>query len=233
MQASQAEKSYQNLRVKLTGGELPPGTQLVNRSLAEEFGVSVVPLREAINRLSSEGLIKQIPGAGAFVRQPDQQELDELCVLRAALESGAAAEAAQYISPRQLDELDAILDDWESLTVTVRGRSTGHATKSQLGRWMDNEEQFHEIVVTASRNRYFIKVVGEHRVISRVFEADGRNPALLNVKVAEESCRSHRKLLKALRARDSELTRQLMTQHIELTRRHLARHGMARGTSFR
>jgi DNA-binding GntR family transcriptional regulator len=223
MQVSQAEKSYQNLRDKLTHGELPPGTRLVNRTLAEEFGVSVVPLREAINRLSSEGLIAQVPGAGAFVRQPDQQELDELCVLRAALESGAAAEAAQYITLRQLDQLESILIDWKSITASIRRRSTRHATKSQLERWMDNEEQFHEVLVAASRNRFFIKVAGEHRVISRVFDAERQDPTLLTIKIAEATCRNHRDLLKALRERDCDLARQLMSLHIDMTRRHLAR----------
>ena len=201
---------------------------MVNRSLAEEFGVSVVPLREAINRLASEGLLKLIPGAGAFVNQLDQQELDELCVLRAALESAAAAEAAQYISPRQLSELDLLVEDWNLLATEIRSHPRGQATKAQLQRWMKNEEQFHETVVAASRNRFLIKVAGEQRVIYRVFDAERRVPNLLTAEIADTTCRKHRELLVALQARDSDLARQLMSEHIAMTRTHLATLGKTR-----
>lgn len=112
---TQTENSYARLREKLVAGELAPGQRLVNRSLADEFEVSVIPLREAINRLASEGLVNQIPGAGAFVHSPDGRELQELLIFRESIESTAAAEAARHISDRELDALQAVLDGWMTI----------------------------------------------------------------------------------------------------------------------
>ena len=111
---TQTENSYARLREKLVAGELAPGQRLVNRSLADEFEVCVIPLREAINRLASEGLINQIPGTGAFVHSPDGRELQELLIFRESIES-AAAEAARHISDRELDARQAVLDDWMTI----------------------------------------------------------------------------------------------------------------------
>ena len=87
---TQTEKAYRLLREKLMAGELEPGQRLVNRQLATEFGISVIPLREAISRLASEGLIQQIPGSGSFVRSTDEREMEELITFRACIESGGS-----------------------------------------------------------------------------------------------------------------------------------------------
>ena len=120
MNQSLADKSYDYLRNKLAQGELPPGQRLVNRTLADEIGVSVIPVREAINRLASEGLVEHFPGAGAFVRKPDRQDLDNLYVLRDAVESCAAAEAARYITDGQLAELKSLLEDAEQILEQIQ-----------------------------------------------------------------------------------------------------------------
>ncbi|TWT84624.1 Bacterial regulatory protein, gntR family [Planctomycetes bacterium CA13] len=60
-----SELSYEYIRAKLASGEVPAEQPLVRRTLAEEIGVSVIPVREAINRLSSEGLVDHVAGAGA------------------------------------------------------------------------------------------------------------------------------------------------------------------------
>ena len=94
MHSTLTEKSYRHIRDLLVDGELQPGDRLVTRVLAEKIGVSLAPVREAIFRLSSEGLVEHVPGAGAFVRTPQAQDLEELYVLREAVENG------QTVHPR-------------------------------------------------------------------------------------------------------------------------------------
>jgi len=77
-----ADKSYAYIRKQLFSGVFQPGSRLVNRTLAGEIGVSVIPVREALNRLASEGLVDQIAGEGVFVRVVDCDELDQMYVLR-------------------------------------------------------------------------------------------------------------------------------------------------------
>lgn len=219
MEQSLAEKSYDYLRQKLSAGEFPPGKRLVNRTLADEIGVSVIPVREAIHRLASEGLVDHVPGAGAFVRKPNRQDLDNLYVLRDALESCAAAEAARNITPEQLEELEYTLERAKQTAKQIRKQPKGHSNKRLLDRWLDDEQQFHELLIEASRNSLLAKVVDEHRAITNVFQAQRNDPRLLTTEVAEETCKSKSELLQALRDKDSGLARQLMSDQIQRGRK--------------
>jgi len=219
MQATLGEKAYQHIRSKLTRGELPPRQQLVTRTLAKEIGVSSVPVREAIYRLASEGLVEHVPGAGAFVREQDRRDLEELYVLRDAIESCAAGEAAKYATEEELDELEAIVAGWREIADVISEHPKGCATKAQQRRWLDNDERFHEILMEASRNRLLVKVVRDHRAISTVFSVQRGNPSMLTRQVAQQTCQSHRSLLCALRNRDSTLSRKLMSEQIQQGRR--------------
>ena len=219
MQTTLADKSYQHVRDLLVRGELAPGQRLVTRTLADEIGVSLAPVREALNRLASEGLVEHIPGAGAFVKEADRQDLEELYVLRDATESCAAAEAARYISEQQLEELDTIVEDWQVIASQISAGAKGYATKTQLNRWLDLEEEFHEILIDASRNRLLAKVIRDHRAVSSVFEVQRGDPAILTSEVAQRTCVDRRELMAALHARDPERSRQLMSQQIQKGRK--------------
>ncbi len=219
MEQSFAEKSYEYIRDKLSCGELPPGKRLVNRALASEIGVSVIPIREAIHRLVSEGLVIHVPGAGAFVRKANREDLDNLYVLRDALESCVAAEASRYITGEQLEELEELLVRAKRDVEEIRKQPQGHSNRQQLEHWLDDERQFHELLVEASRNPLLAKVINEHRAISNIFDAQRHDPRLLTVRVAEETCRFKAEFLQVLRNRDASLARKLMSQQIQCGRK--------------
>ena len=101
MERTLAEKSYDYIRKRLSEGDLPPGKRLVNRVLADEIGVSVIPVHEAIHRLVPESLVEYVPGSGAFFRKTNLHNLENLYVLRDALESCAAGTAARYMTEYQ------------------------------------------------------------------------------------------------------------------------------------
>jgi DNA-binding GntR family transcriptional regulator len=214
MQETLAEKNYQELRRKVLTGELRPGAQLVNRTLAQEMNTSLAPLREAIHRLASEGLVQHIPGAGAFVRKPSPQDLEELYILREAVESCAAAEASRYVNERQLDELDALCGDFREIAGQIGRQKKQAATEELLDRWLDCEERFHAIVVEAARNRLLKKVVLDHRALGEVFRVQRHRPDILTPDVAEETCRGHEAIAAALRRRDADLAHRLMSAHV-------------------
>lgn len=210
-----ADRAYRFIKQEMQDGTLVPGVQLVNRKLAVKIGVSVIPVREAIHRLVSEGLVEHVPGAGAFVRNPNREDLEELYVLRDALESCAAAEAARYITPHQLDDLDALVEEFDEIRELVRNRNDGHATEAQFNRWLDCEEDFHEIVIDASRNRLIAKVIREHRAVTTVFESQRNSCKLLTLELANKTCDSKRQLVAALHSGDGPLARELMSAQIQ------------------
>jgi DNA-binding GntR family transcriptional regulator len=221
---SLAEKSYRHIFRKLSRGELSPGTRLVNRALASEIGVSVIPVREAIHRLASEGLIEHVPGAGAFVREPSWRDLDELYVLRDALESCAAEEAALHITEDQLEQMERNLLQMQDICSAIKGRKAKVATLGLLNRWLDLEEGFHEILIDASRNGLLSKIIRDHRAITRVFDAHRRDPSILTASVAQETCRGRQELLAALRRRNPTRCRRLMSEQIKTGRQTVLNH---------
>ena len=224
MQVTFAQRAYEHIRDKLLSGEMTPGTRLVNRALAEEIGVSAIPVREAISRLASEGLVAHVSGAGAFVRQPDRQELIELYGLREALETHVVAEAARCITEEELAALEKICDDWQETVRELRAGRREHATRPQLARWVDNDERFHRLLLAAARNRLLSKVVAGQRLLTQVFGPMRRDPSVLTPDRAEATCRSHRDLVQALRRRDAEEARRCMSQQIRTGLKHSLDH---------
>jgi DNA-binding GntR family transcriptional regulator len=207
-----SQQVYDQLHHKLRTGSLRPGTRLVNRTLAAELGTSTIPVREAIHRLISEGLLEVMPGAGAFVRSPDLNELGELYDVREVLEVLAAAEAAKYANAPLIAELRAICERFRQIAIAIPpGR---HATTTQFHHWLDAEEQFHTRLVAASRNRWLAKVVREIRVITQVFAAQRRASKLLTHAVAQATVEQHEALLEILSRHDIDNAKAWMTAHI-------------------
>lgn len=224
MEQTLAEKSYDHIREMLSSGALRPGNRLVNRVLANQIGVSVIPVREAIHRLATEGLVEHIPGSGAFVRKVDSQDLDNLYVLRDALESCAAGEAARFIGEYQIEELESILSEAKELAQQISSQKKACATKRQMIAWLDTEKRFHELLIESARNPLLAKVTQEHRAIGQIFDAHRDNPQLLTAEVAAQTCLGKSELIEALRGGDQQRARDLMSEQIQRGRREVLRH---------
>jgi DNA-binding GntR family transcriptional regulator len=219
VKATLTQKTYFRLREKLTHGELPAGAQLVNRTLAKEFGSSLSPVREAINRLAEEGLVTQVAGAGAFVREISRRDLEEAYIVREAVEGCAAAEAALNIGPREVEHLDEVCAHWLALVRAIRRQPDKMATVEQRTRWADLDSEFHAILVAASNNRLLEKIVSENRLLSTVFKATRNVPEVTSLSAAAWTWRDHALLVRAMRRRDPDWARELMVHQIRKGRR--------------
>jgi DNA-binding GntR family transcriptional regulator len=216
MDQSLAEQFYQYTWERLACGDLVTSHWFVNQTLAEANGVSVIPVREAINRLTSEGLIEHITGAGAFVPRPSRQELDDPCVLRDALESSAPAEAVRYISDRQLHDLKTVVDRFYETAKLIEKQPKRHSNKRIQSRWLNDEKLCHQIIVDSSRNGRLAKVIRNNLALVNVFEAHKRsNPSFLTYEIATETSAAKTRLLDALRDRDPVRARQVMSDQIQ------------------
>lgn len=218
------EKSYRSIRQKLEDGTLGPGDPIVTRTLANEIGVSLTPVREAINRLATEGLIQHTPGAGAVVKQLDIEELDELYVLRDAIESCAAGLAADSMSSMDLDGLEDLLDRQGDIAAGIAKSKRKVATKKQIEEWLLIEERFHQTILRCSRNNLLAKVNSEHRALVKIFESQMTHSSILTAAVAKQTVAGKRQLLVLLRNRDSAAAKQLMSQQIQTGRRTVIGH---------
>ncbi|MCP4559099.1 MAG: GntR family transcriptional regulator [Bosea sp.] len=138
---SRAEYVYSRLMTMLRTGELRAGQRLREVELAEQLGVSRTPIREALRRISSEGLIEILPGRGMIVAAYDKQQVRELYALRGVLEGAAAQLAARYASLAELDFMRELLE--RSIALFAAPNET-----------MRLNGQFHRAIHEAARNRY-------------------------------------------------------------------------------
>jgi DNA-binding GntR family transcriptional regulator len=99
------EAVYEALTEMIISRELQPGTHLVESELATQLGVSRQPVREALQRLQTEGWVDLRPALGAFVHIPTDAEADQLLAVRTLLEAESARLAAQNATPEQVDQL--------------------------------------------------------------------------------------------------------------------------------
>ncbi len=107
---TKAELVYDNLRKRILGGDLEPGSQLSISAVARELGVSEIPVRESFTRLESEGLLQSEAHKSATISVLDAHDVEELFAIRVELEALALRHAATHITPSQLAGIRAILD---------------------------------------------------------------------------------------------------------------------------
>lgn len=120
--SSLAERAYLLIRDKILKGELPLGTPLSRRKLAAEFGMSFVPVSEALQRLESEGMVESRPRVGTRVRAPGPQDLRNCYIIREALESQAARLFSEKASSAERNELLAMADRLEQMIQADAGQ---------------------------------------------------------------------------------------------------------------
>jgi DNA-binding GntR family transcriptional regulator len=116
----------EQIRAGILDGRYSSGSRLDQVSLGEEFGVSIIPVRESLRQLEAEGLVRITPRRGAFVAQPTDAEVTELYKIRGALEAFATKEAVPALQPADLAELQDLNDE---LIRIARSNSSGKWTR--------------------------------------------------------------------------------------------------------
>jgi len=184
---------------RILDGTYLPGSRIVESQLAQEFGTSQAPVREALRDLEGMRFIESQPHVGARVRAVTSEELGQIYPVRAALEEVAGREAAV----RMTDEvLAALANELQAM------RSAAEA--GEVHEQLVHDARFHEIIVEASGNQVLLEVWRSLRVEARtlvsVIKADS------NLRMIAEM---HRPVLSALQSRDPDLAGKEMRAHIE------------------
>jgi DNA-binding GntR family transcriptional regulator len=178
------------LREAIIRGEHPPGASLSEGALAETYGTSRTPIREAIQQLQSEGLVTVVPRVGTFVREPSRRELAELFQLKAVLEGLGAqllaqrgpvaetelleanvAESERAVAGGDVERYAQLVHDFHGLI--IQG-SDNHMLVLQYRNLM-NQLAYHRIVVNTLRHPKRLELsLDEHRrVLGRILDKDG------------------------------------------------------------
>ncbi|WP_405970638.1 GntR family transcriptional regulator [Streptomyces sp. NBC_00988] len=116
--AHSADAVTGQLRALIVEGVYPPGHRLVQDEIADRFGVSRIPLREAMRTLIAEGLLRSVPGRGTFVTVLDLAEIDEIYDLRRLIEPSFAEHVTDRVSRRDIGRFDGMVGDMDRIGET-------------------------------------------------------------------------------------------------------------------
>lgn len=188
---------YEALRAKAITHAFLPGERLNEGELAKELHVSRTPLREALNRLTTEGFLRSVSGKGFFFRELDPKELFDLYELRSAIELAAVRLAVERASDAQIDVLSETVSD-----TTTPERCTATELIAQ-------DEQFHERLVGLAGNAEMSRVLDN---------INARIQFVRWIVVGEPTRRAahhgHKAIVQALKIRDAETCAALLKKHI-------------------
>lgn len=207
-----SEQVAVQIRDLIGRGEIKTGEWLRQEHLAKFVGVSHTPFREAMKLLVAEGLLEHLPNRGVRVIQFTVQDVEDIYMVRSALEARAAYTAAENITDEEIAALEKILADMN-----------GNLAPEQISLYRDLNRLFHQGIYTASRHQYIIRMLNQVWAFSPTmlwaqFAPTSSSP-LSSRTLADPQ--EHKNILEALRSHDPKRAEQLMREHIEAAGREL------------
>ncbi|WP_306328091.1 GntR family transcriptional regulator [Streptomyces venezuelae] len=196
------ERVYVELRERIIEAEYPAGTRLVEREIAEELRVSRVPVREAMQRLESEGFLSVRPRRGSVVADFGPRDAEYLFDVRENLEGLAARLAARHATPARLRDLERLL-----------ARARKAAESGRLREAVSLNADFHRQIVELSGNPLLVDLMAPlDSRLRRLFRLTSA------VSDGEPMCGAHERLYAAVRDRDEDAAEALARAHVADTR---------------
>jgi DNA-binding GntR family transcriptional regulator len=200
-----AERVVEVLRRQVTTGEIPPGTRLRQREVAQALGVSTTPVREALATLEREGLVRLEPRRGATVLALSEPDLRDHYEIRIALEELAAHNAARLCSRGDAARLQAVLDEMRGTTDPARYVALNHRFHSELYEIGGNLQLCALIATLRDKDSAYLRLYAARQVPS------------------ERLDREHQRILDLCAAGDADGCRQALHEHLVATIDHVTR----------
>jgi DNA-binding GntR family transcriptional regulator len=183
------EKILETIRDAILKGTLTPGEKVAEPELAERFGISRTPIREAFRQLESEGYLTVIPRKGAVVTSLSERDIQEFYSIKSILEGYAARMAAERLAERDLDRLEAINERLAQL-----------AREGDVKTFFRVHNEFHELFIRAAGNEKLLELINQLMMkFNRLRMASLSLPGRMEISVQE-----HHKIIEAFKEHDGE-----------------------------
>ncbi|NMM12428.1 MAG: GntR family transcriptional regulator [Rhodoferax sp.] len=194
------EEVAELLRQRIFNRELEPGSWIDELKIAEAYGISRTPLREALKVLATEGLVTMKVRRGAYVTEVSERDLSDVYHLLSLLEADAAGVVAATATESQIGELQTLHTELET---------AAQPGKQDRERFFEINERFHMRLLEIANNRWRDQMVADLRKVMKL----NRHNSLLKSGRIEESLNEHQALMAAISARDTPLAMQRMQEH--------------------
>ena len=198
----------ERLRQRIFAHELTPGTWIDEQKLAEQYGISRTPLREALKVLASEGLVELKPRRGCYVTEISRQDLDDIFPLMALLEGRCAADATKRARPADIKGLQEIHERLEAA-----------AREGRIDAFFEANQAFHRRIQELANNRWLLSVIQDLRKVLKL----SRLHSLSLEGRLQQSLDEHRGIMAAFAAGEGAKAEKLMHDHLLSGREALAR----------
>ncbi len=189
----------EELREKIITGKYKGGESLTEMKLAQEYGMSRTPIREALRKLEVEGLVNIIPNKGAVVSSLTDEEISNVFNIRMRIESMAAYLAAKNITESQLEQLRDALELFEF-----------YIGKGNTGRCGEEDFKFHDIIYDASGSRPVRNVLQSMNSYIRSV----RHETLKSRERMKQAVSEHIDIFNAIKEGNAELAEELAYKHV-------------------
>lgn len=199
-----SEQVFKTLRDTILEGELNPGQELKQDVLAEELGVSRMPVREALRELAMTGLVHTPPHKVARVSAYSPKDIKEVYAIRGLLEVFATKLAAGNLTKCQLDKLGRLLEQMNL-----------YEKKGHFKKLPKINEAFHKIIYETSNNMLLCEV------IESLWKKFPKNTFWIIPGRAQRSIKEHSEILDALKKGQAEFAAQLISDHIRTSKENL------------
>lgn len=201
------EKIVETVRNAIVNGQIPAGARVAEPELADRFGISRTPIREAFRQLESEGFITVIPRKGAIVASLSAKDISDFYDLKMVLEGYAARCAAKVLTEKELTKMEAVNRQMEIAS-----------TKKDLRKVLSLHNEFHEIFLKSCGNEKLYSIVQ-----NMVMQFQRFRLILAMRGKLEGSIRQHREIIEAFRRQDADLAESLVIKNAQYGKKVLLR----------
>lgn len=220
-ESNKVNQIVEALQRRILTGDIAVGSWLRHEALAEEFGTSRTPVREAIQILNSHGIVTIVRNRGARVNGHSSRDIKDLGEVRAELEGFAAELAAERINDEQLERLYAAWRGFKEALADVFDHPTQEGDAQAAARWGDANDEFHNVIVEASGNRQLIDTIAD---IHRRYPKNTSYVAFAgNSRLLDRNLDEHHEITDAIARNDGTSARRLMTAHLRASSAATAR----------
>jgi DNA-binding GntR family transcriptional regulator len=217
MKSVNTDVAYNYIRKRILNGEFAPGSYLMTEVLAKDIKVSRTPIRDALRKLETDGLVTIRAHLGASVKQMNIKEFREMSDLRLALESHAAGLAASHRTESDLREIQLALKAMQGLTEQIIAAPQEQALLSEL---IVEDVRFHIAIMAAAKNDLMRKEILRLHLLNRVISSPARAKFTSGQKLKSEERRRavqamHEKIYDAILRSDVVAARNEMAYHLQ------------------
>lgn len=200
------QRAYHTVRLAIRNLVLPPGQAILEREISEALEMSRTPVREALVRLETEGMLTLVPRRGFIVAPIEAEDLREIYAIIGTLDGLAIELAAERAQEDLLVRLDSIIDSQEEAL-----------RSGNLKKWSALDDEFHDRIVRCAGNQRLTGIIDSYA--DQSYRA--RLYTIAERPVPTRSIIEHRAILAAMRAKDGKAARMLMESHRSRAQREI------------